>query len=132
MQRLESAFFEQGIKRLTPDLLKTLNDTGSSDPDLGSGSGFVTKVETKEQETSRRGSGVQPYRDSLDNDSRRGERAIERWESNEGKCASENDPRCRKDPDGRLHSEQGVPSERTGDENGTDDVKIGFLERVGS
>lgn len=118
--------------RPTPDLLQTLDDTSSSDPNFGSSSGFITEVETEEEETGRRCSCVQPNRDSLDDDSRRSEWAVERRESNEGEGATEDDPRCREDIDGWLHSEKCIPSERTGDKDGADDVKIGFLERIGS
>ena len=68
----------------------------------------------------------------MDDDSRWGEGTVERWKTNHEEGATKDDPWCRENPDGRPHSEQGVPGECTGNEDRTNDVQVGLLERVRS
>ena len=76
-------------ERRDPNLLQTLDNASSSDPDFGRSSGFFTKVETEEEESSSRGNSVTVGRDSGNGLSWRGEHSSEGWESNEDESNGE-------------------------------------------
>ena len=69
--------------------MQSLDDTSSSDPDFGSCSGFFTKVETKEQETSSGSNSVKICCDSSNGISWTGEDTSKGWEPDEEESAGE-------------------------------------------
>lgn len=115
-----------------PELLETLDHAGSEGPDLGSGTGLLSKVATEEEESGGRGDGVGPT-GSVTNariDLRRkvddsGQSDHEEGDGKENPGDGENDDRG-------LVSEETVPDEREEEENSTEDVEGSVLLVVGS
>ena len=64
-------------ERRYPDLLQSLNDTSSQNPDFRCGTSFFTKVASEEQETGGRSDGVEPGRKRGDDLVRSGERSVQ-------------------------------------------------------
>lgn len=76
-----------------PNLLQALHDARTRDPDLGSGTSFLSEIEAEEQEAGGRSASVAPGRYGCDNRAVRRKDATQRGEADEREGDGKDEPR---------------------------------------
>ena len=119
-------------QRSHPNLLRTLNDTSTENPNFCGSPSLFTEVETEEGETSGGCHGVRPGR-NIGEDIVCGEQTFaDVGKSDEEEGDAEEEPGEGKDPDGRLEAEQHIPNDGSTEEHRANDIQSDTRLPVGS